>query len=333
MLLKQVAQRGIVERILTLEDLVPLAASQKTINIMMGQTFDSGQPLDLMKYALFIMNLSDALAKDEAKPVCTLVLADHFMPKHGKQDLNARIDYLNLLNKVYNGNIGNVLSSDLSQTREYKNTLDTLKNLVRRDSKFRESMAGAVPPDKRSDPKEYEYPVEELATVQAMQADIKIGPTYEIVYDAPARNIFPVLGFKNYVGIHLTNGVPLGNPVIPEAVAKEVEEFGVLPYKHNSKKLAEFRIDPINDSEEKIGRLIKSSNSIKAILDVLVIAELAKQRLEHNNVYFLSSMHPSDLDETLLSSKHGFSSLKELALNSLTEFVLLPLMEGYCVAK
>ena len=74
--------------------------------------------------------------------------------------------------------------------------------------------------------------------------------------------------------------------------------------------LAEYRIDPINDSLEKVASLIEETTDQRSLVDLLVILNQAKQRLgiKSENVY------PTDLRE-----------LKDQATSSYTEYVHKPL--------
>ena len=49
MLEKYLSQRALVQNVLTIDDLLQKTAERKRLNIMMGQTFDEGQPVDMMK--------------------------------------------------------------------------------------------------------------------------------------------------------------------------------------------------------------------------------------------------------------------------------------------
>lgn len=292
---------------------------------MMGQTFDDGQPVDMIKYALFMMNLKDIVAKNGVDVHSNWLIADHFITDinqeksmlKAKEQVKKRIKYIQRLNEVYKGNIGVVLSSELSKRNEYKKKLSVLMQEAKNNVHFKETVLKAVPKDKRNNPCALQYPFEELATIQTMDANIKIGPAYEIFYDEPAREFSSMIGFNRYVAIHLTNGYPFGNPNISIETAKQIESFGVLPYKITSKGLCEYRIDPINDDLEKIQTLVYSTSDKRAVIDLIVIAELAKQRLQGNNgILFLS-----ELKEKISDSKQ----ISDLAFKSYKEFIHKPI--------
>ncbi|MBI5066353.1 hypothetical protein HZA97_09035 [Candidatus Woesearchaeota archaeon] len=281
-------QKGLIEKVLTIKELEKLAQTKTEINLMMGQTFDEGQPLDMLKYALFIMNLSDLMRQTEVKVNSTWLIADHFISEINndkdkdlvKMQARDRITYLRLLNVAYRGNIGFMLSSELSKSENYQKILAQLKNESKNNTQFRQALLNAVPEDRRANEKATEYSLEELATIQAMNAHVKVGPKYELFYDEPAREMSTTLGANKFVAIHLTNCWPLGTPSVDDKTKKEIESFGVLPYKKNSKRLGAHRIDPLNDSSETVKKLIQETKSKQALLNLLVTLELAQQRIE-----------------------------------------------------
>ena len=289
MLEKYLSQRALVQNVLTIDDLLQKTAERKRLNIMMGQTFDEGQPVDMMKYALFMMDLGDILAQKGIEVSSNWLIADHFITdinKEGeaaqiREQVKKRVAYLQRINEVYNGNIGVILSSELSQREGYKRNLAVLMREAERNSTFREAVLRAVPKERRDNPSSLQYPFEELATIQTIDADIKVGPPYEIFYDEPARQFAPMIGFNRYVAIHLTRGFPFGSPNISRDVQAEIEQFGVLPYKKNSKGLGDYRIDPLNDDPQKVRKLIYQTTDVRSLVDLMVISEMAQQRLQN----------------------------------------------------
>jgi hypothetical protein len=267
------SNKNLIELVLTSDEILEMSRKNRGIRIMMGQTFDEGQPIEMLKYVVFIMNLSDLLSKNGVEVTANLLIADHFMTeinedKHrdeAKRQVESRINYLSRVNRVYGGNMSFVLSSELCKTAEYQSNLERLKKKTEDDSKFRQMVLEAIPADRRKNPGAINYPLEELAVIESLRTDIKIGPKYEIKYDEPARKFASMIGFKRFSAIHLKNIYPLGNPSISEELREEIEDFGVLPYKKNSKGLRDFRIDPVNDPEDKVARLIKSTTDIRAL--------------------------------------------------------------------
>ena len=326
------SQRVLVQSVLTIEELKRGVENGQSFNIMMGQTFDDGQPVDIMKYALFIMNLSDVLRRKDVRVVARWLIADHFITDINQElevvqtrgQANSRVGFLQRINSVYGGSIGIVLSSELSLQDSYKQNLAVLLEQANRNEDFREKALRAVPEDRRDNPNALRYPFEELATIQTMDTDIKIGPPYEIYYDGPAREIAPIVGFKRYVAIHLTRGFPFGNPTIPPDVSEEIEAFGVLPYKKDSKGLGSYRIDPTIDGIERVQRLVAATMDTRAIIDLLVITEQARQRLE-------GRVDPSGVEKILektynpATERRDLNALQELAMELYIRYIHEPL--------
>lgn len=334
MIEKYLSQKELVHSVLTMEDLNSRVQAGGTLNIMMGQTFDEGQPVDMLKYGLFIMSFSDILRGSGLQVAARWLIADHFITDINQElevanafdQVNKRVSFLQRLNSTYKGNLGIVLSSQLCQHDEYKHNVELLLKEADRNERFREQSLEAVPEDRRNNPNALRYPFEELATIQSMDTGIKIGPPYEIHYDRPAREIASLVGFNRYVAIHLTRGFPFGNPNIPSNTLEEIEAFGILPYKKGSKGLGDYRIDPTVDSIERVRGLVAATTDVRAVVDLLVIAEQARQRLE-GQVGF-----PLERVEKLLqkayntaTETHSFKELQELALELYVGYIHGPL--------
>lgn len=288
MLEKYLSQKGLVNKVLTIPEIISLSKGDNKINIVMGQTFDSGQPLDMMKYAIFMMDLKDLISQESKGIVkSSWIIADHFMTSINKEksfneatnQAKKRINYLKKLNQIYSGNIEFVLSSQLIKSKEYKNNLLMFKELCERNHDLKKQLLESVPLDRRSNPLAFNYALEELATIQTLGTQIKIGPPYEAKYDIPAREFSKNGGIKKYSAIYLTKCLPLGNPSINNSIQEEINNFGVLPYKINSKGLARNRIDPTKDNLQKVNTLIDRTNHKENLLGLLVILEMAKRRL------------------------------------------------------
>jgi hypothetical protein len=331
------SQKGLVERVLTIDEIEAMKGRSAPINIMMGQTFDEGQPVDMIKYALAIMELQDRLQESGTEVNSNWLIADHFMvdinqdadAETAREQVKKRMDFLNKLNTTFGGNIRFVLSSELNQTQEYQETLTRLKTEAESNPNFRKAVLEAVPEDRRDNPNAWVYPLEELATIQAMGTDIKVGPVYEMFYDSPAREFAPMVGLKKYSAIHLTKAFPFGNPELSDKLRETIGEFGILPYKIGSKGLGDYRIDVMNDSLPKIKETIRRTLDTRALLDLLVIEEQARQRLERTEDSLFSrvpvdSYIPSDqfaYGEPEIRNTEVRNILKRIAMPAYEEFI------------
>ena len=317
MIKEYLLQTNLVERVLTLDEILSKTKSKKSINIMMGQTYDDGQPIDLLKYSLFIMNFQDLLAQKGVGSNSTILLADHFMTEFNKEmDVEdarrlgeLRKDFLQSLNMIYNGRINFLYSSDLSKTPEYYNTLDKLELEKERNIKFKSIMLQAVPEKRRDNSDALKYPFEEIACISALDTDIKIGPPYEIFYDKPARDSAEIIGLKSYSAIHLTKSQLYGKiPQLEEKDKANIQEYGILPYQIRSKKLMDNRIDLGNLGLDKINSLIDMTDDKESLIDLLVICELAEQRIEAKPQI---TFYANNTNNLLISTDISLSSLKD----------------------
>lgn len=288
MLREFLSNKNLIERVLTQEEIISMAEKGRKIHIMMGQTFDAGQPVEMIKYGLFMMNLSDKLSESGAEVYCRWIIADHFMTAinedkirvEAEEQARTRIEYLKRINRIYGGNIGFVLSSELSVEKDYVRMLDFLKVAAERDLEFKRKVLESVPEDRRNNPKSINYPLEELAVIESMKTDIKIGPKYEAKYDVPAREFAQIIKIRKFSVIHLRNSYPYGDRDIPADKRKEIEEFGLLPYKLDSKGMGSSRIDPVNGSPEKINALLLTTRDKRALQDMIETCKLAAMKLK-----------------------------------------------------
>lgn len=308
-------------------DLLQEKADLGRANIMMGQTFDGGQPVDILKYALLIMDLESIFASRGIEAKSTWLIADHFISvinrdsekDEVKRQTNNRISYLEKINEVFGGNIAITLSSQLSRTPSYIENLSKLINESNINKEFKEAALLAVPEDRRSNPDALIYPFEEIATIESLHTDIKVGPVYEKKYDKPARDIAPRIGFTKYAGIYGAKGYLYGNPHIPKKLKSEIEEFGILPYKKDSKKLGDYRIDPLNDSSEKVRELVFSTEDPRALLDLINIAFLAQKKLER--------IEEPKASRSFIETEHRLEYLRNLAFDLYICYIYIPLHE------
>lgn len=276
-------QPHLVEEVWTPEE-IKEKVTYGPVNIMMGQVYDSqGHPIDLLKYSLFIMNLEDLIHQEGGHASSIMLLADHFLT-----DINRDMDkleahragrmrksFLEKVSRVYHGNTRLIFSSTLSKKGGYRKTLGRLHRETEKNERFRELVLKAVPEDRRDNEGAFDYPIEELTCISTLHTDIKVGPKYERFYDAPAREFSEVVGLKPYSAIHLTDCYPLGT----DFDAKDFP-FGILPYKAGSKGLQDHRIDLGQLDSDRVDTLIDTTSRKDALLSIIVIGDLARQRLE-----------------------------------------------------
>lgn len=302
-------QPHLISRIITPEELDVITTNKKPLKIMMGQTYDKtdGQPLDLLTYSLFIMNLQDLLKQENIETSSTVLIADHFLTEINKEMTeeeayffgNSRQNFLSNVNQLYCGTISFEFSSSVKETDDYQLILLMLKDKFKNDSKFANLIKETVPKDKRHLKDAFRYPLEELTSIVSLGTDIKIGPPYELYYDNIAREYAQELGLKKYVAIHLTNSLPLGNPPVRLSELPD----GVLPYRFGSNGLEDYRIDLGNLDFKKVEKLVNATNNPLILINLIITADLARQRL-------LKDIKPLKLPSYIAESTQ---KLKEMA--------------------
>lgn len=297
------------------------ASENAQVNIMMGQTFDEGQPLDMVKYSLLMAGVGDVLAQSDLNARPTWLMADHFISDINqdqgqevvRHQVEERIKFLTRLNEVFGITIEFVSSAELAQTPAYRQNLDKLSQEAHSNPDFMQAVLMAVPEDRRDDPSSVQYPLEEIATIESMGTDIKVGPVYEKKYDIPSRSIASKIGCKVFSSIYGTRGYLFGAPDIPQSLKGNIDEFGILPYKINSKGLGGNRIDPMNSEAGAVEELIADTVDPRALQDLVVIAKMARERLEGSSL--------GVLDVTELN----INEAKKIAFNAYLCYIYTPL--------
>jgi len=330
----------LVNQVHTMDDLRTKITQKRPLRIMMGQTFDEGNPVDMLKYAFSIMGISDLLRQQGIDTSASWLIADHFITDINKDEeavrtrelVLKRVGFLKRLNLAFNGDIDFTLSSELSRSSEYLAKLNSLTKKTEEDSNFKDKMLEAIPEDRRDNPEAIRYPLEELATIQAMGTDIKVGPLYERNYDLPARKAADESGTDKYVAIHLTKGYLFGSaPYLDTPIRKDVEEYGILPYKINSKGLQRLRIDVFGQLDDA-RKLILETDDTRAIADLLMIAALGKERLSGNfeSALKVGPYTENDLLEFVANGDNKLSNsdinfLKKVAVWAYQRYIYVPL--------
>jgi hypothetical protein len=274
-------------------------------HILMGQTFDDGQPLDILKYALVMGILGKELRSLKVSDVKEqMVLADSFMYEINTEKSKAVVDaqvggreaYIRAINAAFGSQITTIKSSELNESLAYKSAYDDVIHALASNKEFTDELLLSIPLDHRV-PGAEKYPAAELATILALETDIKIGPVYEKFYDVPADKHFAKHSLREYVGLHITKGFPFGKPNMSKSLKESIDSYGVLPYKIQSKNLRNYRIDPIHQSLDVSLSLIESTKDPRALVDLLSIATLSRAiRNLDSSEYVL----PNDITQSTL---------------------------------
>ena len=168
----------------------------------------------------------------------------------------------------------------------------------------------------------FQYAVEAVAT--SLQFDIKIGPPREQYYDKAAQIIGSETNLGNVYGIYLRPTYPLGENFSYFILNKEIEEFGITPYKAGSNKLQDNRIILGQTTQGQLESLVNTSyiptNMYLAnpVVDLYTIADLACLMLEKKYIVPTYS----------LTLQENYHQLREATIKAVKEYVLEPLQKG-----
>ena len=306
----------------------------KCIKIMYGETFDfHGLTVDSLKYYFAVAGISRAIRESGAKAVPTILVADiascRNEPEKHHETLMAigrkRVRQLTSLRDLYSLDINILLMSDYLHGNEFQNSLERIRAKAVDHREIYHWIRQTVPESKLKieEDKEFTYAFEEIATI--IEYDMKVGPPREQFYDEPARLIGNSLGLDPLISVYLHPTFPLGLGPDFFLANREIEQFGVTAYKAGSKGLLDHRLVLGHTSPERLYDLInetfvgKKPTTPNPVLDLAIIAELARQWLQHEIV-------PLDLREKFYSGQLSPAQLKQLASENIDRYILSPLV-------
>ncbi|MDD5417994.1 MAG: hypothetical protein PHW96_03890 [Candidatus Nanoarchaeia archaeon] len=318
---KYLSQKGIVYHAPSLDEI----KKRKKVNILYGETYDDfGMTIDSIKYYLFIAGLTDVLESEGVSVNPMILIADTATCRNapasehkkimmqGKQ----RVEFIKKFNKIYNSKLNAVLMSEYIEKLDFKKIYDSIYNFCNSDKELRNLLERTVPERKLNIEKEkgFQYSIDEITTLFYLDLDIKVGPPREEVYDSIARLFSEKTGKKIVMPLYLTQTYPLAMSLSFFIKNPEIDKYGVTAYKAGSKGLNDNRIT-LNTKKDKIKELIQQSSVPKKprlpnpILDICLICELAKQKLENKLVelelydkFYNGDISPEKLKDMVLKN-------------------------------
>ena len=300
------------------------------LQILYGETYDEfGDPIDSVKYYLFVANLVDVLKKVAVKTDARILVADtaasrNVPPEEEESVMNLgriRGQFVNKVKRVYNCDYKLQYMSEFIETPEFQQRLKRLQTVCKADPLLMRMIEKSAPPDKLEITRRqgFLYSFEEIATIHDL--DLKVGPPRETVYDEITKEISKREGTKELLSIYLTPSYPLDVKFDYFIRHPEIERDGLTPYKAKSKGMTDHRILIGKSTENNVKNLIENSflstNSTlpNPALDMAIIAEMAKQRLE-------GRLQPITLHNDFYSGKISPADLKQMAIKNVTKYVL-----------
>ncbi len=323
-------QKGLVQQTPSAEEILQRAKETEEIKLFYGETYDhTGNTIDSMKYYFFVADLAEALRNEGFKVDASILVADSaacrnvgLQLEHKYMQLGeGRAAFIESINEIYNTNLRIIKMSDYLFTPEFIQKREGIIDVCMSDEELIKMVEKSVPESKIKEErnKGFMYSYDELATI--IDLDIKVGPPREDLYDNIAREIARRQGRKQLISLFLTPSFPLGKNWAYFFANEGIEDHGITAYKGGSKRLQDNRIlvgrTPIEYVEELIDKSFISSNPElpNPVLDVGIIAELARQRLENKR-------RPVSLSEDFYKGRISQDQLKNIVKKSVNEYIL-----------
>jgi len=331
-----------LERLLSTEKLIQQAPEGKLIKeraeqiapqpikIFYGETYDEkGNPIDSMKYYLFISYLADALKKEGINFDSSILIADVAVCRNvdkGKEEHymalgEERLLFAKRVNEIYGTNLRLVKMSDYINSQSFIEKRKTVMEICKNSSELMEAVEKTVPESKVKTEKEKDflYSFDEIASI--IDLDIKVGPPREGLYDNIARNIAKQKGQKELMSLFFSPTFPLGLGWAYFFINDGIENHGITPYRAGSKGLHRNRIIIGSSNSVDVKGLIKNSfistnpSLPNPVLDIGIICEMAKKKLEGNE-------SPITIAEEFYKGEISCEELKEKVANDVEKYII-----------
>lgn len=272
--------------------------SPEPIKIFYGETYDEkGNPIDSMKYYLFVSLLSDALKEKGIKVDSSILIADSAACRNAGEENERyymslgeeRCRFVSRVNDIYGTGLRIVKMSNYINSPEFIEERRQIIETCNADPKLMEAVEKTVPESKIDIEKSkgYLYSFDEITSI--INLDIKVGPPREDLYDNVARIIAKQRDQKEIMSLFLSPTFPIGMGWAYFFINEGIEDHGITAYKAGSKRLQRNRIIVGTSNSGYIKTLIDnsfiSSNPLlpNPVLDIGIICEMAKKKLENNN--------------------------------------------------
>lgn len=302
----------------------------KPIKLFYGETYDEiGNPIDSMKYYLFVANLAEALAKEGSTVDSSILIADTAACRNagrGQEDYYMRLGedrakFVQQVNATYKTGLKVVKMSDYINSPSFIEERDKVIKVCSSSPELMEKVEKTVPESKVEieKTKGFLYSYDEITTI--MDLDVKVGPPREDLYDDVARRIAEAEGKKGLMSLFLTPTFPLGMKWSYFFANEGIEDHGITAYKAGSKRLQRNRIVVQKSNPGYIRDLITDSfistnpNLPNPVLDIGIISEMARKRLENDD-------SPITLADDFYSKKITEKQLKEKVGIDVEKYVL-----------
>ena len=299
-----------------------LMVNPEPIKLFYGETYDeTGNPIDSMKYYLFVANLAEALAKEGSTVDPSILIADTAACRNvgrNQEDYYMRLGedrakFVSQINDTYKTGLRVVKMSDYINSPAFIEERDKVMRVCSESPDLMERVERTVPESKidieRN--KGFLYSFDEITTI--MDLDVKVGPPREDLYDDVARRIAAAENRQGLMSLFLTPTFPIGMRWSYFFSNEGIEDNGITAYKAGSKRLQANRIIVQKSNPGQIRDLIRGSfistnpDLPNPVLDIGIISEMARKRLENDDspITLADDFYSGNISETQLKEKVG----------------------------
>jgi len=294
--------------------------ASEPIRLFYGETFDDkGHPIDSVKYYLFVGLLAESLREEGLDTQPSILVADTAACRNvGEEHKNyymllgdERARFVDRVNQVYNTGLKVTKMSEYIDSPEFIEERQKIIDLCKRNPKLMKAIEKTVPESKIDIERDkgFMYSFDEIATI--IDLDVKVGPPREDLYDEVARVVAQQRGQKGPSSLFLTPTFPLGMNWAYFFSNEGIEDHGITAYKAGSKRLQRNRIILERSQPDYINDLITNSfistNPAlpNPVLDIGIICEMAKRRLEESNrpITLADDFYRGDISESRLKER------------------------------
>lgn len=328
------SQKGMVLEHPPIDDIIGRISKREStstpLSILYGETFDEkGHTIDSLKYYFFVSMLSKILNKFykiNIRP--TILIADLGVYRNYPDEIEqfkkiakGRQQFAEKVKNVYKCSYEVRLMSDLTSTSGFEKKLQKIKEVSFANPIVLEMIEKTVPDDRLEMERKrgYTYSFEEITTILGL--DIKVGPPRERLYDRTANTFLKYFDVYPLLSIYLYPTYPLGLSYGAYLSSPAIKEFGITPYKLGSGDMTANRIALGKTSHKEIEKLIENTQISRSqkkpnpILDLAIIADMAKQHLEDE---FKSIFIYNDF----YSQKVSIKEFKNNVLENIEKYIL-----------
>ena len=304
--------------------------SPEPVKFFYGETYDEkGNPIDSLKYYLFVANLSEALAKEGFRTDPSILIADTAACRNVGERQHEyymrlgedRANFVKQVNETYRTELRVVKMSDYVNSPVFKDHRSEIISICSANEALMQGVEKTVPQSKVDIERQkgFMYSFDEIATI--IDLDVKVGPPREDLYDDIARRIAVAEGKKELLSLFLSPTFPLGMDWSYFFANEGIEDHGITAYKAGSKRLQHNRIIVERSRPEQIRELVATSfmslnpNLPNPVLDIGIITEMARKRLENDD-------SPITLADDYYGGKVSQTRLREFVTDGVEKYVL-----------